>query len=436
MALLTAPAPARPPATEDGLGRLVARARSTPGRLTVLMLVLLAIGLATGLLGVVSAAQRSSLVDGVRGSSGPLAVQAQELYRSLSDADATAASAFLSNGVEPAELRGRYERDIAAATAALASAAGGSAGDQPSIRQLSAQLPVYTGLIETARTLNRQGLPLGAAYLREASGLMREQLLPAAQQLFRFATEQLAEQRRGASSPPWFVLVFSVVTLVALLLVQRRLSRLTHRLFSPGLVGATVAALFLGVWVSSGWVSVGSDLSAAQREGSSQVELLTAARIAALQARADESLTLVARGNGGTFEQDYKKQIADLSGLLGRARQAATDDAVRGAIDAATADIKAWQTTHQKLRGVDDGGNFAEAVKLAIGSDKDSSATVFSRLDDTLGQAIKTASTAFDRHARDADGAMGGQIPGVVVATALMLVGVAVGLQLRIAEYR
>jgi hypothetical protein len=436
MALLTAPAPARPPATKVGVGRLVARARSTPGRLTVLMLVLLAIGLTTGVIGVVGAAQRSSLVDGVRGSSGPLAVQAQELYRSLSDADATAASAFLSNGVEPADLRGRYQRDIAAATAALAAAAGGSAGDQPAIRQISAQLPVYTGLVETARTLNRQGLPLGAAYLREASGLMRGQLLPAAQQLFKFATKQLAEQRGGASSAPWFVLAFSALTLVALLLAQRRLSRLTHRLFSPGLLGATVAALFVVGWITSGWLSVANDLRAANREGSSQVELLTAARIAALQARADEALTLVARGNGAAFENDFTKQIADLSGLLGRARQAATDGAVRTGIDAVVADIKAWQTTHQKLRGIDDGGNFAEAVKLAIGSDKDSAATIFSRLDDTLGQAIKATSAAFDRFARDADGALGGQIPGLVVATALMLVGIAVGFQLRIAEYR
>src|SRR5258706_1693875 len=179
MALLTTPGPVRPPAGRAGLGRLVAHARSTPGRLTLVMVALLALGLAAGVAGVVGSAQRSSFVDGVRTRSGPLAVQAQELYRSLSDADATAASAFLSNGVEPAELRNRYETDIAAATAALAAAATGSDNDQPAIRQLSAQLPVYTGLVETARTFNRLGLPVGAAYLREASGLMPDQLLPA-----------------------------------------------------------------------------------------------------------------------------------------------------------------------------------------------------------------------------------------------------------------
>ena len=68
---------------------------------------------------------------------------------------------------------------------------------------MSTQLPVYTGLVETARVYNRQGLPLGAAYLREASGLMRDKLLPAAKQLYRTETGRLADDRDGAAGFPW-----------------------------------------------------------------------------------------------------------------------------------------------------------------------------------------------------------------------------------------
>jgi hypothetical protein len=440
MALLATPVQARPPAARAGLGRLVALARSTPGRLTLLMVALLALGVAAGVAGVIASAQRSSLVDGVRTRTGPLAVQAQELYRSLSDADATAASAFLGSGVEPAELRNRYEADIAAATAALAAAAAGS--DQPAIRQLSAQLPVYTGLVETARTFNRLGRPVGAAYLREASGLMREQLLPAAQQLYRLGTDRLDAQRSGAAGLPWLALLVGSAALAALAWAQLRLSRRTHRLFNPGLLMATLVTVAMVLWVGIAWVAVAGHLNAGNREGSAQVELLAEARIAALQARADEALTLVARGNGAAFEKDFTAQIDTLvgadrsSGLLGRAREAATDDAVRRSIDSATAGVKNWLAVHQKLRGDDDGGNYPEAVKLAVGTEPDSAATIFNELDRTLGQAIKTTSTAFDRRAARAAGAMGAQRGGIAVLTVLLLAGIAVGFQRRIAEYR
>jgi hypothetical protein len=445
MALLTAPSPVRPPAARAGLGRLVARARSTPGRLTSLMVTLLAIGLAAGVAGIVGSAQRSSLVEGVRTRSGPLAVHAQELYRSLSDADATAAIAFLSNGVEPAELRSRYQSDIAAATAALAAAAAGSESDQPAIRQLSAQLPIYTGLVETARTFNRLGLPVGAAYLREASGLMRDQLLPAAQQLYRLQTDRLSAERDGAAGVPWLALLLVLATMAALIWAQLRLSRMTHRLLNLGLLTATLATVIMVLWIGTAWVAGAGLLNAADREGSAQVNLLATARIAALQARADEALTLVARGNGAAFERDFTAQMDRLVGvgrsssLLDQARSAATDDAVRRAVDSAIADAKGWLKVHQQLRAVDDGGNYSDAVKLAVGAETGSAATIFNRLDGALGQAIKITSTAFDRRSADAAGALGGQTGGGVVLTVLLLAtlaGITIGFQKRIAEYR
>jgi hypothetical protein len=447
MALLTAPAPERsahrPAAARIGRGRrLVARTRSTPGRLTLLMLALLAIGLATGVAGLVGSAQRSSLVDEVRARTGPLAVQAQELYRSLSDADATAASAFLAGGVEPAELRDRYQADIAAATAALAAAAAGTGGDLPALHQISAQLPVYTGLVETARAYNRLGLPVGAAYLREASGLMREQLLPAAQQLYRFETDRLGADRGGASAFPWLALLLGALTLAGLVWAQLRLSRQTRRTFNIGLAAATLAGLVMASWIGIAWIAAAGHLHASNRDGSAQVELLARARIAALQARADEALTLVARGTGEAFEKDFISQLTALagpdgtSGVLGRARAAATDAVVRGMLDTTVAEVRNWRTVHQRLRELDNGGNYAEAVKLAIGTDTGSAASIFNRVDVALSKAITLASAAFDRRAARAADALGGENAAIVVLTILLLAGVAVGFQQRIAEYR
>src|SRR5262249_57654530 len=110
-------------------------------------------------------------------------------------------------GIERAALRARAQSDTTAAGAGLAAAATGTDSGQPAVRQLSAQLPVYTGLVENARTFNRLGLPVGAAYLREASALMRGQLLPAAQRLYQLATDRLGDERRGPAAFPSLVML-------------------------------------------------------------------------------------------------------------------------------------------------------------------------------------------------------------------------------------
>src|SRR5262245_39477711 len=99
------------------------------------MALVLALGVLVGVASVLGTVRRAGQVDAVRSRSGPLTVSAQQLYRSLSDADATAASAFLSSGVEPAALRDRYQADIASAAAALTQAAGASDSDQGAVSQ-------------------------------------------------------------------------------------------------------------------------------------------------------------------------------------------------------------------------------------------------------------------------------------------------------------
>jgi hypothetical protein len=410
--------------------------------MVVVMLVLLLVGLLAGIAWVVGSAQRSSSASGARTGSGQLAVQAQELYRALSDADATAAIGFLSSGVEPVELRNRYQSDIAAATTALAAVANGGTSDRSAIQQISAQLPVYTGLVETARTFNRQGYPVGAAYLREASGLMRGQLLPAAQQLYDRETAALDDERDDAASLPWLALLLGIALVVGLIWAQLRLSRQTHRTLNVGLLAATLVAIIMVLWNGIAWVAVAAQVSLANKEGSQQVELLSKARIAALTARGDEALMLVARGSGTAFEKDYTTQTGLLvnadgkSGLLDRAKTAATDGTVGTSVDNAIADVNSWLTVHNKLLEADHKGDSATAVKLAIGSEPDSAATIFNRLDGLLASSIRATSAVSDARGADAADGFTGQTAGGVFLTLVLLGGIAVGYQRRIAEYR
>jgi hypothetical protein len=424
--------------------RALVRLNRTPGRLALVMTGLVVLGLIAGGAAVLSVRDRSDLVRRVTATSGPLAVAAQDLYRALSDADATAASAFLSGGLEPPAQRARYEADIATASAALTKVAGGVT-EGPGVAaagRVSAQLPVYTGLIETARALNRQGLPLGAAYLREASGLMRQTLLPAAEEVYTAVTARLAAARDDAAGFPWIALPLGVLALAGLVAAQVYLTRRTNRVFNPGLMAATAVGLAAVLWLGVAWASAAGHLSASRREGSDQVELLARVRILALQARGDESLTLVARGGGAAFEKRYADAMTRLvgkdgsDGLLGQARAQAADGTGRAAVDAALADARQWQTVHGDIRKADDGGDYASAVGLAVGADQNSAANVFGRLDADLARGIAHGSDRFSREADRAGGALGGVSIGIGALIVLLTLGVVAGMQRRIGEYR
>jgi hypothetical protein len=424
--------------------RVMVRLSRTPGRLALIMAGLVVLGLAAGGAGVLSVRDRSDLVRRVTATSGPLAVAAQDLYRALSDADATAASAFLSGGLEPAPQRARYEADIAAASAALTKVAGGvtEGVGVAAAGLVAAQLPVYTGLVETARTLNRQRLPLGAAYLREASGLMRRTLLPAAQEVYSAVTARLAAARDDAAGFPWIALPLGLLALAGLIVGQVYLTRRTNRVFNPGLVAATAVGLAAVLWLGVAWVSAAGHLNASRRDGSEQVELLSQARILALQARGDESLTLVARGSGAAFEKRFADAMTRLvgengsGGLLGQARGEATDPAGRAAADVALADARQWRTVHADIRRLDDDGDYVGAVGLAVGADRNSAANVFGRLDTDLARGITHGSDRFSREANRAGGVLSGVSVGIGALTVLLMLCVVAGMQRRIVEYR
>jgi hypothetical protein len=388
--------------------------------------------------------QKQSTIDNLIDHREPVAAASQQIYRSLSDADATAASAFLAGGTMPAELRDRYDLDIAAAGANLAKAAadvGGVPEAERQVNELSQQLPVYTGLIETARAYNRQGYPAGAAYLREASGLMRAKLLPAAQELYEIDSARLADSQDAATAVPWISLGLAVVLLGALVVAQLYLTRRTNRLLNVGLVVATASVLVALVWGSVALLIESSQVSDGREHGSGQVEVIVQARIAALKMRANETLTLVARGDGGEYEDEFQKLSKQVSGkgsdnLLAQAQQLADTPASRDLLAAAQKNVNDWLAAHKKIRQLDDGGSYGDAVALATKPDANSAETMFTKLDDNLQKALRDSRQQFADKTSGASKAMTALTPGVGVLALLAAAGVTMGIRDRLQEYR
>src|SRR6516164_7738980 len=85
---------------------------TTPARLRLLLALLILLCLAWGALAALTADQHASAAADVVAVSEPLSLDAEQIYTSLSDADATAANAFLAGGLEPAAARQRYKADL------------------------------------------------------------------------------------------------------------------------------------------------------------------------------------------------------------------------------------------------------------------------------------------------------------------------------------
>jgi hypothetical protein len=425
---------------------LQARLTTTPGRLR-LAAVLIAIGaIAFGVVAASAASTRRQAAGAVATETEPLLVEAEGLYASLSDADATAATTFLTGGLEPIGRRQRYVGDLRSAShqlATLTQQVGGSSQARAAVLVVTTQLPVYSGLVDTARADNRQGFPVGAAYLRQASTLMREQILPAAGQLYEVEARRLnGDYRSGVSAGTLLaVIVVGFVMLGLLVLAQVYATHLTSRIFNVPMVVATALVLALTIWVIASFLGEQNALVVAQRTGSDSVQVLSATRILALRAQGDESLALVARGGGEQNLADFKAVTGRLGaangtgGLLGEAARIARRSGSSAAIDRLSAGFAQYLAVHRQVVALEVNGRFTDAVNLAVGSAA-KEVSISDSLNSGLGQQIKASQRRFDRAASHAASVLGGlwlAIPLLAMVFAFLAL---FGLRERSNEYR
>ncbi|GLV81589.1 hypothetical protein Slala03_12780 [Streptomyces lavendulae subsp. lavendulae] len=440
--------PGRSTAWAEGVERLRAAATTEPGRLRIIGAALAALVVLFGAVAVWEVSGRVTAADDVVGRSQPLSADAASIYRSLADADTASSSGFLAGAQEPREVRRRYEKDIANASRLLVSAAAntGAGGDsRKEIALLGEQLPRYTGLIEQARATNRQGLPLGGAYLRYANEQMSTVLLPAAQRLYEAETGRLYTDYDEARAWPLASTGAGVLALAALVWAQRRNYLRTHRVFNHGLLAATAAAAIVLLWLTVGQTFARSGLSEARTGGQESLKVLNDARIASLQARANENLTLIARGavlaadkKSDKYDVDYEKNMKQLDEGLARALHLADDTSGREPVSQAVAGVAQWKQRHAAARESDMKGDYELALPQVIGDERhpDSSGASFDTVDASLEKAVAHEQNQFTRAARGGLGALGGLVTGSAALAAVGAAAALLGIGRRLSEYR
>jgi hypothetical protein len=419
---------------------------TTPGRLWLVLIGLILLSLAWGALAAFTSGRYAAAAASVVTTREPLSLDAQQIYAKLSDANDAATTAFLTGGIEPAGARQRYLADISAAEAGIqrATAQGGAgAGDAArDLNALAANLPTYTQEIGTATADNRLALPLGAAYLREASALMRNELLRDAKDLYATENASLSGTGARATGLPLSAVTaaLGIVALYLVLRASRWLRGRTNRVLNVGLVAASVFLVASLAWLIAAYAGARGDLLDAQARGSATVEAIAQVGIAAQEAHTDESLTLVDNTGDDAYQQDYLKQVHALGpgpGTLLTAASAAAQGTPAGpAVAAAVSDAGAWFTAHERVRSLDDNGSHAMAVSSVLGTAPGDAGASFTRLSADLAAAIKADQAVFDSTAHSAASSYTALEPGVIALALLMAAACAWGLSRRIREYQ
>jgi hypothetical protein len=449
-------------------------------RAQAIAVVLLTLALAT-LLGVEVGRQR----DGLRRigeTAGPTVVAATDLYFVLGDMDAQLANVLLVGdehglGFTRQQALDLYEQRRQQADRDLEQVAT-TGGDAQAVRSLLDGLGRYEALAARTILLDEQahhlaGQPPAAALdgYRQAVGLLKSEVLPAAQRLTDRSASDLEgvyRQRHGeAEGASWLVSALGLVLVGALVLLQRSLVRRFRRLMNPALLAATGLALALAVSGAVLLTQEAEDLRVAKKDAFDSVLVLNQARALSYDANADESRYLVDPRRATQYQQAFlakSQQLVELPGAQLASYDAVFDDAVRAyqhdhtdvrwhgffgvefrnitfpgeraAAEETLLRYQIYQRDDRRIRQLVNAGRLRDAVALCTSFAPGDSNYAFNEYDKALSRLIDINQRAFEQ----ATGAGSDRLAGWTLVPWLGAVAIGaltiLGLRRRLAEYR
>ncbi|GAB3621971.1 hypothetical protein GCM10027418_00530 [Mariniluteicoccus endophyticus] len=417
--------PLPPQAAPTGRLKDPLRGTPTPRALQILLVVSI---LTTLLFGAVATSQlfaaSRAMNEATRHTAQLTRIQAIEA--NLLSADATATNAFLVGGLESSEQRNRYVTAMSEVARLIPEAGQAQPADQDVLRALNEEVVTYAAIMEQARANNRQGFPLGSAYLSDAGDHLRGRAMPLLDSLVSANDGRVRttlERDRTAVA-----VVSGLIALLALLATMYVVAIRFRRILNVGLATALALVLVATLTATS---SLASTQTAADRIQSGPLAIARAAgaaRVHAYDAKAYESLTLIARSRGG--ENEALWALANLRAK--RAMKAIPNGQVRASLQR---DWSSHVVSHRKIRELDSDGRWDLARTAATGTGEGSSNATFIAFDRAATQA---AATAGDDAVRQL-GRLHTPLVWSAVLTVLMSLGAVVaaiaGINKRLKEY-
>ncbi|MEY9870996.1 hypothetical protein ABH931_000450 [Streptacidiphilus sp. MAP12-33] len=286
----------------------------------------------------------------------PQVTDAGALYQSLTDLDAQAANQLMF-GDDPklatnlATARQLYAKDRTDADRDLQQAtldASGNAPAQVALAKILDGMGSYQDLAARALELDTHANaaaghpdPAALADYRQATDLMRQQLLPAAHSLVvandqAFELSSTDEHGALATAAIWLTLLGGGL-LLALVALQVWLAVRFRRLVNPALAAASVLTVVLLSTAGSFLGAEGQDLTTARKDAYDSVVALTQARATVSDSNAAESRYVLDAGRRDQYEHDFETDTDQVLSLNG-AELGAYDTALAPAVAAVRAD--------------------------------------------------------------------------------------------------
>ncbi|KAA8970028.1 protein kinase G-activating protein GlnX [Mycobacterium sp.] len=409
---------------------------TTPGRILSIGIVLAFLGGLTAFATSTTINQRQQALTTVLNHTEPLAYAAGRLYTALSVADAAAATAFIAPA-EPAGVRQRYEQAVTDAAVAVTRAASGLT-DEPLVQllgRIDAELVVYSGLVETARTNDRTGNPVGSSYLSEASSLMQQTILPDAQRLYEATSARVDSETTASTQIPAPVILVVATTVLFGAFAHRWLARRTKRRINPGLVVGGLAILVMVVWVGTALAISTSSSRSAKITAAESLRSITNLSITAQQARADQTLSLIRRGDEELRQKSFSQRIDAMAQQIDAylSRPDAVDKAdLRGSKEL----LARWKTANDRINSYISVGNYRQATEVALGAGENNAGSAFDELESELNKTMEQSRNQLRDDIGNARRGLSGATVGGVVLSLGAAIAVALGLWPRLNEYR
>jgi hypothetical protein len=307
--------------------------------------------------------------------------------------------------------------------------------------------------------LQRQDPAAARATYGQATGLMHQTILPAADALDaanqRYLDDAYADWGRGSGWALGTLFASGALLLAVLVATQVFLARRTRRLLNLPLAAATATSLVFLVMLGAALATDARQLKVAKQDAFDSIGALTRARALAYDANGDESRYLLDPARAAEFERAFAvraAQLADVAdfepaasaaergvvpfqGLLGDELRNIT---FAGELQAAVDTLRAWGryvAIDREIRALEQAGQHQAAVALCLGTAEGQSNWAFARFDEALGRTIEINQQEFGR-AIDAGFAalVGYDLIGPLVAGAIALLAW-LGLRPRLAEY-
>lgn len=409
---------------------------TSPGRILALGVVLASLGILSAFAISTTIDQRQTQLTNVLHHTEPLAFAAGQLYTTLSVADAAAATAFIA-GSEPQEVRKRYEQAITDAAVAVTQASS-DLTDPPLVEllgRINAQLAVYTGLIEIARTNNRLGNPVGSSYLSEASALMQDKMLPDAQRLYEATSAQVDAETTASARIPAPVIIVVAATLAFGLFAHRWLASRTKRRVNVGLVAGGLAIALMIVWVGTALAISTAGSRSAKNTAAESLRTVTNLAITAQQARADETLSLIRRGDEDVRKRSYYQRVDLMHQQLDQYLSHKNSVDKSGLAQAGEL-LDKWRQSDEQINAYIAVGNYRAATEVALGTGESDSTAAFDKLNMALYQGIQESRKQLRSDILSARRVLSGTTVGGALLSVSAALAVALGLWPRLSEYR